>query len=57
MLIYFKLFMSLWVEALSTACYIVNKRHHLTPIELWSEKPADYSDMKIFGCPAYVHIK
>ena len=28
-----------------------------TPYELWYSKPADYSSLKIFGCPAYAHIK
>ena len=28
-----------------------------TPIELWTGKPADYSNMMVFGCPAYAHIK
>lgn len=28
-----------------------------TPMGFWSRKLVDYSDMKIFGCPAYAHIK
>ncbi|KAH9680956.1 hypothetical protein KPL71_026757 [Citrus sinensis] len=28
-----------------------------TPYELWYGKPADYSSLKIFGCPAYAHIR
>ncbi|KAH9670611.1 hypothetical protein KPL70_017043 [Citrus sinensis] len=28
-----------------------------TPYELWSGKPADYSQLRIFGCPAYAHVK
>ncbi|KAG8480092.1 hypothetical protein CXB51_025341 [Gossypium anomalum] len=27
-----------------------------TPQEVWSSNPANYSDLKIFGCPAYAHI-
>ncbi|KAG8471605.1 hypothetical protein CXB51_036639 [Gossypium anomalum] len=26
-----------------------------TPQEVWSGNPANYSDLKIFGCPAYAH--
>ncbi|KAH9686286.1 hypothetical protein KPL70_014312 [Citrus sinensis] len=62
MLIHSKLPMSLWAEALSTACHIVNISpstgiNFKTPYELWYGKPADYSSLKIFGCPAYAHIK
>lgn len=28
-----------------------------TPMGFWSRKLVDYSDMKIFSCPAYAHIK
>ncbi|KAH9769644.1 hypothetical protein KPL71_012096 [Citrus sinensis] len=62
MLIHSKLPMSLWAEALDTACYIVNRSpssgiNFRTPYELWSGKPADYSHLRIFGCPAYAHVK
>ena len=62
MLIHSKLPMSLWAEALSTACHIVNRSpstgiNFKTPYELWYGKPADYSSLKIFGCPAYAHIR
>ncbi|KAH9687838.1 hypothetical protein KPL70_014918 [Citrus sinensis] len=62
MLIHSKLPMSLWAEALDTACFIVNKSpssgiNFRTPYELWSGKPADYSHLRIFGCPAYAHVK
>ncbi|KAH9680944.1 hypothetical protein KPL71_026750 [Citrus sinensis] len=54
--------MSLWAEALSIACHIVNRSpltgiHFKTPYELWYSKPANYSNLKIFGCLAYAHIK
>ncbi|KAH9801673.1 hypothetical protein KPL71_001112 [Citrus sinensis] len=50
------------VETLSIACYIVNMSPYSginfkTPIELWTGKPADYSNIMVFGCPAYAHIK
>ncbi|KAH9699562.1 hypothetical protein KPL71_024410 [Citrus sinensis] len=62
MLIHSKLPMSLWAEALDTACYIVNmspssRINFRTPYELWSSKPVDYSHLRIFGCPTYAHVK
>jgi len=27
-----------------------------TPEEVWLGKPADYSNLRVFGCPAYVHV-
>ncbi|KAG8472328.1 hypothetical protein CXB51_035360 [Gossypium anomalum] len=27
-----------------------------TPQEVWSGNPANYSNLKIFGCPAYAHV-
>ncbi|KAG8503399.1 hypothetical protein CXB51_001318 [Gossypium anomalum] len=27
-----------------------------TPQEVWPGNPANYSDLKIFGCPAYAHV-
>lgn len=46
---------------MSTACYLVNRSPATaiackTPEEMWSGNPPDYSDLKIFGCPAYVHV-
>ncbi|KAL5806266.1 hypothetical protein ACOSQ4_028999 [Xanthoceras sorbifolium] len=50
-----------WAEAISTACFLVNRSPYTTiefktPEEVWSGKPADYSNLKIFGCPAYMHV-
>lgn len=28
-----------------------------TPVERWKDKPADYSNLRVFGCLAYVHFK
>ena len=62
MLIHSKLSKALWAEALSTAYYIVNRSpsseiNFKTPIELWSGKLTDYSNLRVLGCPAYAHIK
>jgi hypothetical protein len=27
-----------------------------TPIEVWSGTPADYSQLRFFGCTAYAHV-
>ena len=27
-----------------------------TPIEIWSNKLADYSMLKVVGCPTYYHV-
>ncbi|KAG8483625.1 hypothetical protein CXB51_023496 [Gossypium anomalum] len=44
-------------EAASTACFLINRSPSVaiekkTPQEVWSGNPANYSDLKIFGCPA-----
>ncbi|KAJ4967885.1 hypothetical protein NE237_014586 [Protea cynaroides] len=51
-----------WSEAVNTACYLVNCSPSTaieckTPNEVWSGKPSDYSNLKVFGCPAYYHVK
>jgi len=43
------------------ACYILNQSPRATldekvAEEVWTRKEVDYSFMRIFGCPAYVHI-
>ncbi|KAG8474805.1 hypothetical protein CXB51_031510 [Gossypium anomalum] len=52
---------SFWVEAASTTCFLINRSPSVaiekkTPQEVWSGNPANYSDLKIFGCPAYAHV-
>jgi len=49
-----------WAEAINMACYLVNRSPSTaieckTPVEVWSGTPADYSDLRIFGCPAYAY--
>ncbi|KAH9658981.1 hypothetical protein KPL70_023688 [Citrus sinensis] len=51
-----------WAEAVTTAAYLINRSTSSalgfkTPQELWSGKPPDLSNLRIFGCPAYAHIK
>ncbi|KAG8477231.1 hypothetical protein CXB51_031078 [Gossypium anomalum] len=52
---------SFWAEAASTACFLINRSPSVaiekkTPQEVWSGNPANYSDLKIFGCPVYAHV-
>jgi hypothetical protein len=52
---------SFWAEAASTACYIINRSPSValerkTPMEVWNGSPADYTNLKIFGCPAYARV-
>ena len=46
---------------MSFACYSINRSPSVAiekknPQEVWSGSPATYSDLKIFGCPAYAHV-
>jgi hypothetical protein len=50
-----------WAEAANTACYLINRSPSIplnkkTPIEVWSDTPVDYSQLKVFGCTAYTHV-
>ena len=52
---------SFWAEAASTACFLINRSPSVaiekkTPQVIWFGNPANYSDLKIFGCPAYAHV-
>ena len=51
----------LWVEAVSTACYLINRSPSMEidrkiPEEVWTGHSCDYSNLKIFGCEACVLI-
>ncbi|GKB11318.1 gag-pol polyprotein, partial [Tanacetum coccineum] len=50
---------SFWAEAVNTACYVINRSPSTavelkTPMEMWTGKPVNYSDLHIFGSPVYV---
>lgn len=49
---------SFWAEAVNTACYLVNRAPSTaielkTPMEMWTGKPVDYSNLHIFGSIVY----
>ncbi|KAH9699088.1 Integrase catalytic domain-containing protein [Citrus sinensis] len=52
-----------WAEAVSYASHLVNWLPSAaiggkTPMEMWSGKYAqDYDSLRVFGCPAYYHVK
>jgi len=50
-----------WVEAASTTCYQINHSPNRSidcniPEEVWLGNPVNYSNIKIFGCPAYSYV-
>ena len=50
-----------WAKTVNTASFIINKSPSSAmdfkiPEEIWSSRPVDYSSLKTFGCPAYVHM-
>ncbi|GKA54986.1 gag-pol polyprotein [Tanacetum coccineum] len=47
---------SFWAEVVNTACYVINRSPSTmvelkTPMEMWTGKPVNYSDLHIFGSP------
>jgi hypothetical protein len=52
---------SLWAEAINYACFVTNQSlaagiDFKVSEEVWLGKPIDYSMLRIFGCPTYVHV-
>jgi hypothetical protein len=50
-----------WAEAVSTACYLVNRSpssalDDTTPHEVWSGNKPSLQHLRVFGCDAYVHV-
>ena len=51
-----------WAEAIHTANFLVNRSTSTTiecktPFEIWSRSPTNYSQLRVFGCPAYAHVR
>ena len=52
---------SFWVEAASTACFLINHSPSTaidkrTPQEVWYGTPTSYSNLKMFRCPTYAYV-
>ena len=50
-----------WVEAIDTACYVVNRSSTLdlvdkSPYEAWAGKRTSLAHLRVFGCEAFVQI-
>jgi hypothetical protein len=50
-----------WVDPVSMSCYLINKSlraalDEKVAKEVWTGNEVDYSGLRVFGCPAYVHI-
>lgn len=48
-------------DAVSIACYLINRSPRVAlrgkvAKEVWTGNEVDYSGLRVFGCPAYVHI-
>lgn len=62
MLINANLFKSFWVEAVTTTLYLINRSpssalNFKTTQKTWSGRPPDLSNLRIFRCLAYAHVK
>lgn len=49
-------------ESVKTVAYLINMCpcsaiKFKTPMEMWSENPFDYEDLKVFASIAYAHIR
>ncbi|TQD95075.1 hypothetical protein C1H46_019343 [Malus baccata] len=52
---------SFWAEAVNHASYLINRSPSTvlgfkSAEGVWSEKPVDYSKLRVFSCSAYAHI-
>ena len=50
-----------WVEAVGTACYLVNRSpssalDDKTPHKVWTGKKPSLQHLRVFSCDAYVHV-
>ena len=56
-----KLTKNFWAEAVSMACFLINKSPRVAldgkvVEEVWTGNAVDYSNLRAFGCLAYVHV-
>jgi hypothetical protein len=50
-----------WADVVSMACYLINRSPRVTlrgkvAEEVWTGNEVDYSGLRVFGCPAHVHV-
>ncbi|GMI95058.1 hypothetical protein HRI_003175100 [Hibiscus trionum] len=50
-----------WADAVSMTCYLINRSPRASlggkvAEEVWTCNVVDFSHLRIFGCPAYVHV-
>jgi hypothetical protein len=50
-----------WADAMSMVCYLINRSPRVklggkVVEEVWTGNEVDYSGLRVFGCPAYVHV-
>ena len=50
-----------WTKVVGTACYLINRSpsstlDDKTPQEVWIGKKTSLTNLKVFGCDAYVHV-
>ncbi|KAL4292152.1 hypothetical protein GQ457_14G024210 [Hibiscus cannabinus] len=50
-----------WAEVVSMTCYLINRSPRASlggkvAEEVWSGNVVDFSNLRIFGCPTYVHV-
>ena len=51
----------LWANIVSMACYMINRSPRAAldrkvAEEVWTGNEVDYSSLRVFGCPTFVHI-
>ena len=56
-----KLTMNFWAEAVSVACFLINRSPRVAlngkvAKEVRRSNAVDYSNLRVFGCPAYVNV-
>ena len=50
-----------WENVVSTSCFFINRSPRVAldgkvAKEVWTGSAIDYSDLRVFGCPAYIHV-
>ncbi|GMJ01283.1 hypothetical protein HRI_003797500 [Hibiscus trionum] len=50
-----------WAEAVSMTCYLINRSPRASlggkvAEEVWTGNVVDFSHLRNFGCPAYMHV-